>query len=86
MPNGSVIRVDEKFEKVLKDGHDKMQEKINKKITFMDYTEFLAKVLRRDIKIIIPETMTVRPIKKGRRAETVKLEIEDYDPLNESLF
>ncbi|MEM5854210.1 MAG: hypothetical protein QXG39_08535 [Candidatus Aenigmatarchaeota archaeon] len=77
--NGKVITVSKKFANLLYDGHKKINDllsiRVGKKITFIDYTDFLADLLSDNFDLILSRGLLF-PIKKGRKAKTVELEFE----------
>jgi hypothetical protein len=68
MSRGKIIRVSESFWGILDKGHETMNralEKSGKKITFIDYSEILAKTMRDDLDII--NKPIVLPVPRGKR-------------------
>lgn len=78
-PNGRVVTVSKKFAELLSDGHKKTNSllglRIGKKISFIDYTDFLADLLIDNFDLILSRGL-VFPIKKGKKAKTVHLNFE----------
>ncbi|MEM5867548.1 MAG: hypothetical protein QXG39_06480 [Candidatus Aenigmatarchaeota archaeon] len=78
-PKGRVITVSKKFAELLLNGHRKTNNllglRFGKKISFIDFTDFLADLLSDDFDLILSRGLLF-PIKKGRKAKTVELEFE----------
>ena len=75
-----VIRVDEKFARLLQNSHKKLDRMLRakgKQISFTDYTSLLAEVLKDDP--VLTRGVLI-PIKKGRKSKRVKLEFHPLDP------
>lgn len=72
-----VISVSPNFAKLIKNGYEKMNEyfygKYRKKMTFIDFTDFLAHMLNDSFDLILTRTL-IFPIKKGRKK--IKFDVE----------
>lgn len=74
--NAKKIWVGRKFADLLNRGHDRINEAlgdmVNKDISFIDYTDFLANLMDDDFELILSRGVFA-PIKKGRRSKKVEL-------------
>jgi formate dehydrogenase maturation protein FdhE len=71
---GKVMTVAPEFAKMINDGHENinrlLNQKLKKKMTKIDYTNFLAHIMRDEFSVFMAHGI-VQPIKKGRKSKQV---------------
>jgi phage baseplate assembly protein W len=76
--NGKVITVDPEFAKMIDDGllktNELLEKKLKKRMTKIDYTNFLSHIMRNDFGIFLTHSM-IQPIKKGRKSKRVMFDL-----------